>query len=244
MALMGDPGREAYAAHLQRTQEEDEAATREGLEVWFDEALAGASGRALDVGAGRGQALDYLAGRGLTAAAWEPDPALAEALRRRGALVHDDPDPVAFLRAQAGRFDVVFCKDVLEHLPREQALEVTRLMGAALRPGGRLVVSVPHAVSFRGIYVRYADFTHQAAYTQESLRYLLERAGLASVAFFGPRFRFKARPATLAYRAVRRGWFAVLRAIYWIEHPSRRGQPAHFFPRLVASARGGSGRPS
>src|SRR5690606_748729 len=179
---------------------------------------------------------DYLAGRGLEPEAWEPDPALADGLRRRGAVVHDAPDPAALLRGQAGRFDVVFCKDVLEHLPRDQALEVTRLMGAVLRPGGRLVVSVPHAVSFRGVYVRYADFTHQAAFTEESLRYVLERAGLADVTFFAPRFRFKARPATLAYRAVRRGWFAVLRAIYWIEHPSRRGQPAHFFPRLVAAA--------
>lgn len=239
MASMGDPGRDAYAAHLARTQEDDDAATREGLEVWFDEALAGAAGRALDVGAGRGQALDYLAARGLVPEAWEPDPTLAGGLRGRGALVHDDPDPAAFLRGQAGRFDVVFCKDVLEHLAREQALEVTRLMGQALRPGGRLVVSVPHAVSFRGVYVRYADFTHQAAFTEESLRYVLERAGLGDVAFFAPRFRFKARPSTLAYRAVRRGWFAVLRAIYWIEHPSRRGQPAHFFPRLVASARRG-----
>ena len=43
--------------------------------------------------------------------------------------------------------------------------------------------------------------------------------------------------ATLAYRALRRGWHTALRAIYWIEHPSRRGQLAHFFPRLVASGR-------
>lgn len=214
MGPMSDPGRDAYAAHLARTQEDDDAATREGLEVWFDEALAGVDGLALDVGAGRGQALDYLAARGLAVEAWEPDPALADALRRRGALVHDAPDPAEFLREQAGRFDLVFCKDVLEHLPREQALEVTRRLGEALRPGGRLVVSVPHAVSFRGVYVRYADFTHQTAFTEESLRYLLERSGLRDVAFFAPRFRFKARPSTLAYRALRRGWFTVLRAIY------------------------------
>lgn len=235
--MSDDPGRGAYAAHLARTQEEDDATTREGLEVWFDEALEGAAGRALDVGSGRGQALDYLAARGLAAEAWEPDAALADALRRRGAVVHDAPDPVAFLAGQAGRWDVVFCKDVLEHLPREVALAAARGMARALRPGGRLVVSVPHAVSFRGVYVRYADFTHQAAFTEESLRYVLDHAGLAQVAFHAPRFRWKARPATLAYRALRRGWHTALRAIYWIEHPSRRGQPAHFFPRLVASGR-------
>jgi SAM-dependent methyltransferase len=233
----GDPGEDAYARHLLRTQEEDEAATREGLEVWFDEALAGAAGRALDVGAGRGQGLDYLRDRGLAVEAWEPDPALARDLRARGDTVDDEPDPLAFLARQAGRFDLVFCKDVLEHLPPERALAVARAMGEALRPGGRLVVSVPHAVSFRGVYVRYADFTHRTAFTEESLRYVLERAGLGEVAFFAPRFRWTLRPTRLAYRALRRGWFAVLRGIYWLEHPSRRGQPAHFFPRLVASAR-------
>jgi SAM-dependent methyltransferase len=227
----------AYRAHLERTQEGDEADTREGLEVWFDEALVGAHGRALDFGSGRGQALDYLRARGFTPEAWEPDAALADGLVARGAKVHRDADPVDFLERNPGAWDVIFCKDVLEHLPRERALAVTRSLGRALRRGGRLVVSVPHAVSFRGVYVRYADFTHVTAFTEESLRFLLESGGLDDVTFFAPRFRFKARPSTIAYRALRRGWFGVLRAIYWIEHPSRRGQPAHFFPRLAASGR-------
>jgi SAM-dependent methyltransferase len=226
----------AYAAHLERTQaSEHPDDTREGLDVWFEGALPAGRGRALDHGAGRGQGLLWLAERGFEAEGYEPDPALASALRRSGARVHDDADPIAFLDRVAGQYDLILCKDVLEHVAHDRIVDTAERLARALRPGGRLIVSVPHAVSFIGTYVRYGDFTHTIAFTEASLRYVLERAGLEHVAFHGPRFRFRPRPATIAYRALRRVWHGVLRGIYLLEHPSRAGSPSHFFPRLVAT---------
>jgi SAM-dependent methyltransferase len=228
----------AYAAHLERSQSsEDPEDTREGLDVWFEAALPAGRGRALDHGAGRGQGLAWLAEQGFEAEGYEPDPALAAALRRSGprVVVHDDPDPSAFLARSAGTYDAILCKDVLEHVAHERIVETAEQLARALKPGGRLIVSVPHAVSFIGTYVRYGDFTHTIAFTEASLRYVLERAGLERVTFHGPRFRFRARPATIAYRALRRVWHGVLRGIYLLEHPSRIGAPPHFFPRLVAT---------
>ncbi len=228
---------EAYAAHLARTQEHEAGATLEGLDVWFDAAAPRGPGRALDWGAGRGQALHWLRGRGLRPEAFEPDPVLAGSLRAAGETVHEATDGgAAFLAAHEGAFDLVLAKDVLEHVARERIVETTRALGRALRPGGTLVVSVPHAVSFAGVYVRYGDFTHTTAFTEESLRYVLEAAGLSRIANHGPRFGATLRPTRLAYRALRGAWHLALRGIYLLEHPSRRGQPPHFFPRLVASA--------
>jgi hypothetical protein len=221
---------QAYADSLARTRQSLEE-TLEGYGVWFDEAIPQGSGPALDFGAGAGDGVLYLASRGYDAGGFEPNPDLAEASE---AL--EGGDPAAFLAGRPGRYTLILCKDVLEHLERDAALEITHLLFGALAPGGRLVVSVPHAVSFVGTYVRYADYTHRTAFTSGSLRYLLESGGGSAVRFFGPRFRFKLSAKTLAYRALKRGWHLALRGIYYLENPSADGQPPHFHPRLVASA--------
>jgi 2-polyprenyl-3-methyl-5-hydroxy-6-metoxy-1,4-benzoquinol methylase len=231
---------DAYRRHLERVQGSESTRDQlDGLQVWFDGVLPAqpaAGDLALDYGAGRGQALEYLRGRGFQAVeAYEPHPVLSADLRARGETVHDDPDPRAFLRAHPGRFSLVLCKDVLEHVPTTETVDLVRDLAGTLRPGGLLVASVPHAVSFVGTYLRYADFTHHTAFTESSLRYVLEEAGLTQVRFGLPRFKRKLHPKTLTYRALKRGWHAVLKAIYYLEHPSPEHLPRHFHPRLVAT---------
>lgn len=67
-------------------------------------------------------------------------------------------------------YDTVFCFEVLEHLPRpDRALaEIARV----LRPGGRLLLSVPH---LSRLHEEPHDYFR---YTRHGLRSLLERAGL------------------------------------------------------------------
>ncbi|MGE0711127.1 MAG: class I SAM-dependent methyltransferase [Planctomycetota bacterium] len=227
----------AYREHLRRHEREDPARVQEGYAVWFDDALPAARGRALDYGAGRGHGVDYLASRGFAEVeAFDVDPDLVSALRGRASAVHASAAPREWLQAQAGRYDLILAKDVVEHLPHEETLATVGALLGALRPEGRLVVSVPHAVSFSGVYVRYADFTHRTAFTESSLRYVLEGAGGRAVRFHAPRFGPPRSPKTLAYRALKRAWFGALRAIYFLETPDPAALPSHFHPRLVASA--------
>lgn len=97
-------------------------------------------------------------------------------------------DTVAFLRANERRFERVFVMHVLEHVPRPAAGELVRALYGALKPGGRLVVELPNmACLFTGGYLRYADLTHEAGYTEQSLRQLLEAGGFAGVECFEER---------------------------------------------------------
>lgn len=229
----------AYRDHLER-QRGDAGRKLEGYAVWFDEALGGVPrARALDYGAGLGEGLDYLRARGFAEVeAFDLNAELARGLEGRASASHSSSEPRAWLEAQAGRFDLILAKDVVEHLTHEETLPTLRALLGALRPGGRLVVSVPHAVSFTGVYVRYGDFTHRTAFTESSLRYVLEASGGEGVRFFAPRFPRRLRPKTLVYRALKGAWFAALRGIYYLENPSREAIPSHFHPRLVASAGG------
>jgi SAM-dependent methyltransferase len=61
------------------------------------------------------------------------------------------------------QFDVVVCWYVIEHLPNpEQAL---RNMFKAVKPGGLLVLTFPHLISFKGLVTKYTPhWFHQFAY--------------------------------------------------------------------------------
>lgn len=227
---------QAYQRHLDRNRG-DAARSHEGYAVWFDAALGPGRGRALDFGAGLGAGVSYLRASGFEEVeAFDTRAELAMPLSGLADAVHVSTDSLAWLESQAGRYDLILAKDVVEHLPHEETLPTVRALLGTLAPGGRLVVSVPHAVSFTGVYLRYGDFTHRTAFTESSLRYVLEASGGRSVRFFGPEFKLRLSPKTLAYRALKRAWFGVLRGIYFLENPSREAIPSHFHPRLVAVA--------
>ena len=80
-----------------------------------------------------------------------------------------------------GRFDLVICAEVLEHIPAhaDAIAEITRV----LRPGGDLVVSVPRYGPERLCWALSAEYAaadggHVRIYRKQKLVALLRRAGL------------------------------------------------------------------
>ncbi len=94
-----------------------------------------------------------------------------------------DRDPRA---AIAGRFDLILCQEVLEHLANAE--EVLLVLVGCLNPGGRVVITVPTKVSERWLawldpsYMRHAAQGHVRQFDEAGLRALLEAAGLVPVA--------------------------------------------------------------
>lgn len=80
--------------------------------------------------------------------------------------------------------DVIVAWDVVEHLDRDESLELADLAFRALRPGGRLVLHVPNAEALFGARIRYADWTHEQAFTRESVTQMLRVASFDSVQCF------------------------------------------------------------
>jgi 2-polyprenyl-3-methyl-5-hydroxy-6-metoxy-1,4-benzoquinol methylase len=142
--------------------------------------------RVLDVGAAQGDLAQLLTQRGYDVTAIEGDPGLAAMARAkcREVVLADLDKPLPSLR---GRFDVVVCGDILEHLkdPLGILLAITRL----LRPDGIAIVSVPNIVHlwirlqmcfgrFEYTHRGILDATHLRFFTLASFRRLLQQADL------------------------------------------------------------------
>ena len=143
--------------------------------------------RVLDIGCGTGSvSIQLIGNRGLSLIGVEPDEERAQRARERGVTVRAarlSPE----LIAELGSFDVVLFADVLEHLPDPHSL--LSLATSALRPGGRVVASVPNVAHWsvrtellRGRFVYrdsgIMDATHLRWFTRAVIRQLFESAHL------------------------------------------------------------------
>jgi SAM-dependent methyltransferase len=140
------------------------------------------SARILDVGCGTGYALLALGALGYTASAGvDSDEGQVATAQARGLDVVLTSDTVGHLQSRPGQFDVLLALDVIEHIPVSAQLGFVSALTAALRPGGRLLCTVPNANSAVAARWRYNDWTHRASFTEHSLDLLLYSAGFAEI---------------------------------------------------------------
>jgi SAM-dependent methyltransferase len=139
----------------------------------------------VDVGCGSGALLLFLQEAGyVNTIGVETSPDQVEFARQLGVRSVLFGDLVPFLRNSSGEvFDVVVAFDVIEHFCKDEVLEIMDHAYRVLRPGGRLIVHVPNAEGIFGSRIFWSDFTHEMAFTRESLRQLACACGFSSVEF-------------------------------------------------------------
>ncbi len=134
--------------------------------------------RVLDVGCGRGVLLTSLADNDMETHGFEISQTAAEGADPRSKIaIAPSLEEAAY---PAGYFDLVVLCHVLEHLPdpKQTLLEIRRI----LKPGGRLVVSVPNFSSWQARWTGPAWFhldlpRHLFHFPAGGLRTLLEKTG-------------------------------------------------------------------
>lgn len=141
-------------------------------------------GEVAEIGAGIGTFTDLILQRGVDRlVAIEPEPAYAAFLERRFV------DPRVTVRRETlpdarslepGRFDLVVCQNVLEHIHDHHA--ALTAMGRSLAPGGQLTIVVPAHPRLCGALDR--RYGHHRRYTQAMLREVVETSGLEIIRIY------------------------------------------------------------
>lgn len=85
---------------------------------------------------------------------------------------------------EAGTFDIVLFLDVIEHFDRSEVLTIFQETYRILKKGGQLIVHVPNAEGLFGSRIRYADFTHEQAFTPHSFAQICRFSGFGSIQTF------------------------------------------------------------
>jgi SAM-dependent methyltransferase len=76
---------------------------------------------------------------------------------------------------------LVIAFDILEHFTKDELLVLVEGVARVLQSGGQFLIHVPNGESPFGGRVRYADFTHELAFTRDSLAQLLNACGFAQI---------------------------------------------------------------
>jgi len=77
----------------------------------------------------------------------------------------------------ATEFEAVYCFDLLEHLPKEQAVRFLNDVYRRMAKGGYAVFQTPNMGSVLALFHRYHDLTHEYGVTESSAITLLMTAG-------------------------------------------------------------------
>jgi SAM-dependent methyltransferase len=143
--------------------------------------LASASG-VLDIGCGRGELLEILRERGVTARGIDTNQAMVDECRSRGLEV-ERADAVAFLEGRAdGALGGLVAIQVVEHFEPAYLLRFLELAYQKLAPGAPLVLETINPACWMAFFECYLrDLTHARALHPDTLRYLVQASGFASV---------------------------------------------------------------
>lgn len=174
-----------------------------------------AGGRTLDFGAGSGELVSAMLNAGFDAHGFEPGAAYAayarESLGER--IQVSGWRDVKF----TGKFDLVTCMSVLEHL--STPVEALQAMVSWLKPGGKVFIMVPDMQCHAQKGFGALHFAHVVGFNHHNLRYAAGRAGLRMIDMVNPTLLLLERGAAPDMAELARLGLATARASYVDRNP-------------------------
>ncbi|MEQ8242499.1 class I SAM-dependent methyltransferase [Fulvivirga sp.] len=82
-----------------------------------------------------------------------------------------------YLGSKKNEFDLIIAKDVIEHLTKQEAFDALNMVSAALNETGQFLMQVPNGQGLFYTSIFYGDYTHEVAYTEQSVRQLFLNTG-------------------------------------------------------------------
>jgi len=168
---------EIQTKYLEQPSDEQEYRRRKSLyNLNYKKFLPSKSdAKILELGCGKGFFLKYLKGMNYSD--------ILGVEKSKSQILHALPDVkhhiveedmFNYLKNCSEKYDLIVLFHVLEHLFKDEALELLELIYERLSMNGVVIIEVPNASSpLFGSFGRYSDFTHEVGFTPLSLRQLL-----------------------------------------------------------------------
>jgi 2-polyprenyl-3-methyl-5-hydroxy-6-metoxy-1,4-benzoquinol methylase len=120
----------------------------------------------LEIGCAKGAFISKISKKGVTASGLELNEDAVELGKKRGLRIFNETIQ-EHARTNPGKYDLVCSFQVMEHIPYIR--EVLEASVAALKKGGKLIVSVPNNDSFLGLSVNYLNMPphHMGLWNEE-----------------------------------------------------------------------------
>lgn len=140
----------------------------------------------LEVGCGAGQFIYFLKKKGYSNLVGVDSSAPMIELGRKATQIETlwQGDVESYFAAHADQqFNCIIANDLAEHLTKPELIAFldhcyTRLFPG---PGNHIILRIPNAASWFGARERFVDFTHELAFTPESISQVLRVVGFAGI---------------------------------------------------------------
>lgn len=127
------------------------------------------------------------------------------------------------------KWDCIILWDVLEHIPKDQAVPLLADIRKRLSPAGCLLLQTPNMGALSAAFCRYSDVTHETGYTENSLKTVLLAAGFGDVRIL-PAWRNVTGAGRLREMALR-----LAHRLFWALYG--KGAPRIASPNLISKAK-------
>jgi 2-polyprenyl-3-methyl-5-hydroxy-6-metoxy-1,4-benzoquinol methylase len=94
-------------------------------------------------------------------------------------------DLFTYLPKHPQSFDMIIARDIIEHLKKDEVIELLNLVYQALKLGGKVLIGTPNAQSLFGASTTFIDFTHEQGFTPQSLSQILRVGNFEDVMVYG-----------------------------------------------------------
>jgi 2-polyprenyl-3-methyl-5-hydroxy-6-metoxy-1,4-benzoquinol methylase len=140
----------------------------------------------LDIGCGMGFFLRFLQRNGFTnTVGVDISPEQVTVAEEFGVTGIQLCDWKEYLAKNKSEFGFIMLDNVIEHLTKDEIVELLQAILLSLAPGGKVYISTPNSGSIFGLPLAFIDFTHEVFFTAASLTQVLSACGFAHINVFG-----------------------------------------------------------
>ena len=130
----------------------------------------------LEIGYGNGSFLRYALNKGWSITGIEQNHELYESAKAKGYNVFLYED---LIKLSQQEYDLIVAFDVIEHIPKENLIDLFKQISGLLREDGYFVSRYPNGDSPFGLYYFNGDITHLSFIGENFYKYLLQESNLS-----------------------------------------------------------------